>query len=403
MNRTITLTVATLASLSSALAWSQSNSAVAEDRAAIEQADIQRAAQDRMIEAAARQVMQQSGIAGMAIAVTDHGTQRFYNFGVADKDTDVPVSSDTLFELGSISKTFTASLATWTQAQGKLKLDEPIDTYLPALSESRLGKIAVLHLATHTAGGFPLQVPDRVQDEQQLMDYFKAWQPEYLPGTHRSYANPSIGLLGVIAAKSLGRPFEQAMQQGLLPALGLSATWIKVPQDKQGLYAQGYDKQDKPVRLNLGVLADEAYGVKSSSADLIRFVEANMATALPDPQLQQALQATHTGYFKFGPATQALAWESYPAPINLPALLTGNSNEMALKTQTAQELMPPQAPTPGTLINKTGSTNGFGGYVAFVPDRKLGIVILANRNYPNPERVRLALAIFDAVDPTLSR
>ncbi|WP_373568472.1 class C beta-lactamase [Pseudomonas sp. LJDD11] len=388
MNRTITLTAVTLALLGSPAAWSQTTDSQA---------------RDLLIEQAARQVMQQNGIAGMAIAVTDHGVQRFYNFGVAAKDTGAPVTSDTLFELGSISKTFTATLATWAQAQGKLRLDAPIDSYLPALHDSRLGKVAVLHLATHTAGGFPLQVPDRVQDEQQLMAYFKAWQPQYLPGTHRSYANPSIGLLGVIAAKSLGLPFDQAMQQGLLPALGLSATWIKVPADKQSLYAQGYDRQDQPVRLNPGILADQAYGVKSSSADLIRFVEANIASHPPTSPLQEALRATHTGYFSFGPAIQALAWESYPPQADLSALLAGNSNDMALKTQPAQALRPPVPPAPGSWLNKTGSTNGFGGYVAFMADREWGVVILANRNYPNPERVRLAQTILNAADTPLVR
>lgn len=380
MDRTFSLAVATCLGLSASPAWSQNQE------------------QDRVIQEAAQQVMQQHGIAGMAIAITDHGTQRFYNFGVAAKDTGQPVSNQTLFELGSISKTFTATLATWAQAQGKLKLSERIDTYLPSLHDSRLGKIALLHLGTHTAGGFPLQVPEQVQNDQQLMAYFKAWQPEYLPGTHRSYANPSIGLLGVIAARRLGQPFDQAMEQGLLPALGLSATFLTVPPARQALYAQGYDRQDAPVRVNPGVLAHEAYGIKSSSSDLIRFVEANLKPDALAPALQQALKATHTGYFTFGPVTQALAWEYYAPPVNPEAVLAGNANSMALRTQPAVELDPPVPAPAGSWINKTGSTNGFGGYVAFIPERQLGIVILANRNYPNDERVRLAQQVLKALD-----
>lgn len=380
MNRTLSLASTLLACLSTASAWAQSPE------------------QDRLIQAAAQQVMQQYGIPGMAIAITDHGTQRFYQYGVASRETGQPVSNQTLFEVGSISKTFTATLATWAQTQGKLKLTDTIDTYLPQLHDSRLGKIALLHLATHTAGGFPLQVPDTVQNNTQLMAYFKAWQPQSLPGVQRHYANPSIGLLGVIAARSLGQPFDQAMEQGLFPALGLSATFLNVPKDKQALYAQGYDKQDAPVRMTRGVLADEAYGVKTSSRDLIHFVEANLQPGTSANPLQQALNATHTGYFRFGPTTQALAWEYYAPPLKQDDLLAGNANTMAFTPQPVTPLNPPEPPPAGAWINKTGSTSGFGGYVAFIPERQFGIVILANRNYPNPDRVRLAQQVLKALD-----
>ncbi|WP_164663047.1 serine hydrolase, partial [Pseudomonas viridiflava] len=96
------------------------------------------------------------------------------------------ITPDTLFELGSISKTFTATLATWAQANGQLSLTERIDTYVPQLRDTRLGKVPVFNLGTHTAGGFPLQFPDKVQTTGQMMAYFKAWQPDYLPGTYRS-------------------------------------------------------------------------------------------------------------------------------------------------------------------------------------------------------------------------
>lgn len=364
--------------------------AVSEPSVADAQSDARR---DALVREAAQGLMQRNDIAGLSIAITDHGRQRFYDFGVASRETGQAVTRDTLFELGSISKTLTATLATWAQATGRLSLNDSIATHVPQLQSSRLGKLPLYHLGTHTAGGFTLQVPDKVQDSDQLMSYFKAWQPQYLPGTHRTYANPSIGLLGMIAARSMKLPFEEAMEQHLFPALGLDNTYLDVPADKQSAYAQGYNKQNAPVRLNPGVLAAEAYGVKSSSRDLLRFLEAHLDMTSIDTPLKRALLDTRTGYFKTGAMTQDLIWEQYDQPAQLNALLEGNASTMALDTHRVQELNPPLPARTDVWINKTGSTNGFGGYLAFVPEKKLGIVVLANKNYPNEERVALAYRI----------
>ncbi|XXE60757.1 beta-lactamase [Pseudomonas sp. R1-18] len=368
-------------------AWLTSGVALATDVSAASDSGLEATVQE-----AAQAVMQQNDIPGMSIAITEHGRQRFYNFGVASRATGQPVTADTLFELGSISKTLTASLATWAQAQGQLSLTANIQSYLPQLQDSRLGKLPVYHLATHTAGGFPLQLPETVRDNDELIAWFKAWQPQYLPGTHRSYANPSIGLLGMIAAKSLKLPFEQAMERRLFPALGMSNTWLDVPGDRLSTYAQGYDKTGAPVRLNPGVLAAKAYGVKSASRDLLRFVEANLGAADVEPLLGRALEDTRTGYFEVGAMTQDLIWEQYNQPVQLDDLLKGNSASMVLDTHPVVALKPAGAQR-NVWVNKTGSTNGFGGYVAFLPEQRLGIVILANKNYPNAERVKLAYRI----------
>jgi len=346
---------------------------------------------------AAKAVMQQYNIPGLAIALTVDGQQHFYNFGVAAKDTQAKVSSDTLFELGSISKTFTATLATLAQVNGRLSLNDHPGQYLPQLKGSAFDQVTLMNLATHTAGGFPLQVPDAVQNTEQLMAYLQAWQPQYPAGSKRTYANPSIGMLGMITAKAINKPFAEAMEQDLLPKLGLSNTWLTVPASKMPLYAQGYDKQDLPVRLQGGVLGTEAYGMKSSATDMLHFVEANMATAKVDEPIRQALAQTHAGYFKVGAMTQALIWEHYVYPASLETLLEGNSNKMAYETQPVTAINPPIAPLQNAWINKTGSTNGFGGYVAFVPEKKIGIVILANKNYPNAARVKLAYGILSVL------
>ncbi len=353
---------------------------------------------DDAVNAAVLEVMRQYDIPGMAIAVTRNGEQRFFNYGDASRAPRKPVSSDTLFELGSISKTFTVTLAGYAQASGRLSLNDSPAKYVPELEGSAFARTTLINLATHTAGGFPLQVPDAVQDTAQLMAYLKAWTPQYAPGTHRTYANPSIGMLGVAAARSLGQPYVAAMEQGLFPKLGLRATYLNVPPGKMPDYAWGYNKQNAPVRVNPGVLADEAYGVKSTARDMIRFVEVNLGVAPVDADIQRAIAATHTGYYQLGAMTQDLIWEQYRYPVSTNDLEAGNSAKVAFETLPVQALQPPRAPQEAVWINKTGATNGFGAYVAFVPSRKLGIVILANRNYPNEARVRLALRILAYTD-----
>jgi beta-lactamase class C len=348
---------------------------------------------DAKVRDAATQVMQQYNIPGMSIAVTSNGQQHFYNYGVASRETAQPVSSDTLFELGSISKTFTATLATYAQANGQLSLGDHPGKYLPQLKGSAFGNVSLINLATHTAGGFPLQVPNEVQNNEQLMTYLQAWQPQYPAGSKRTYANPSIGMLGMITAKAMNTPFEQAMEQQLFPKLGLTNSYLNVPADKMRLYAQGYNKQDAPVRLQSGVLGNEAYGMKSSSKDLLRFVELNINAGKTDSALAKAITDTHVGYFKVGKMTQDLIWEQYPYPVTVETLQEGNSYKMAFETQPASPINPPLEPQQNAWINKTGSTTGYGGYVAFVPEKKVGIVILANKNYPNEARVKLAYEV----------
>ena len=354
---------------------------------------------DAQVKRAATTFMRENGIPGLAIAVTIHGKAHFYNFGVASRASGQAVSSDTLFELGSISKTFNASLAAYTQVSGKLSLDQRVATYLPELSGTPFGDISLIQLGTHTGGGFPLQVPDDITNDVLLMTWLKAWKPHYPAGTKRSYANPSIGMLGRIAANAWDKSYAQVMDGMLFPKLGLARTYVRVPEEAMDTYAQGYNSKDEPVRLNPGVLADEAYGVKSSARDMLRFVEANLGEVELEPSLKHALVATRTGYYKTDVMTQDLAWEQYAWPVSLNDLLKGNSAAMVYETQPVTALQPPLAPRDDVLINKTGATGGFGGYVAFVPAEKLGIVILANRNHATEARVRLAyrvLALFNA-------
>lgn len=347
-------------------------------------------------DAAIKPVMEKNGIPGLAVGISVDGENHVFTYGVMSKTTGQPVTPQTLFELGSISKSFTVTLSTYAETQGKLSLSGKVEDYLPSMKGKPFGDVTLMHLGTHTAGGFPLQVPDNVKTEPQLLAYLKAWKPAYKAGTHRTYANPSIGMLGYVTAKAMGQSYDSAMQDVLFPALGLKNTFTVVPKAKMADYAQGYKRTGEPARMTPAILSSEAYGVRSTATDMIRFVNANMGLEKLDGKLQQAIANTHTGYFSVGAMTQDMIWEQYAYPAALKTLIETNSGAL-LKTVPVSEISPPIKPRDDVFINKTGSTNGFGAYVAFIPEQKLGIVILANKNYPNEDRVAVAYEILNGL------
>jgi len=162
-------------------------------------------------------------------------------------------------------------------------------------------------------------------------------------------------------------------------------------------YAQGYTKDNAPIRMAAAELSSEAYGIKSTAADMVRFVEANLGANKLDGKLRQAIATTHTGYYKAGAMTQDLIWEQYPYPVALKTLLEGNSMAMIFDATPVTPITPPQPPRDDVWINKTGSTNGFGAYVAFIPKKRLGIVLLANKNFPIDERITVAYKILTSL------
>lgn len=336
-------------------------------------------------------LMQKHQIPGMAVAVTLDGKNYFYNYGVASKETRQPITNQTLFEIGSISKTFTATLAAYAVENKHLSLADMTSHYLPELSGSSFDKISLLNLGTQTSG-LPLFVPDDIKTNQQLTAFLQHWRPEYPAGSHRVYSNMGIGLLGVIAAKSMQGPYDSLLTKWVLNPLGLQHTYVIVPADKLKDYAQGYTDKGAPVRVTEGVLWQEAYGIKSSTVDLIRFAQANMQEIPAPAALQRAILNTHTAYFKSDYLTQDLIWEQYPYPATLKQVLTGNGDTYIEPTPVTK-ITPPLKPQTDVLINKTGSTNGFSSYVLFVPEKRAGVVILSNKAYPIAERVEAGYSI----------
>jgi beta-lactamase class C len=349
------------------------------------------------VDRAFKPLLAEHDLPGLAVSVTVDGERFFFSYGLASKKDNKPVTEDTLFEIGSISKTFAATLATYAAATGKLSLDDHPGKYMPGLAGSPIDAANLVHLGTYTAGGLPLQFPQGVNNDRHMETYFRDWKPSAAPGEQRRYSNPSIGLFGHVAAHAMGGDFSALIETEIFPKLGLARSYIRVPEAEMEDYAWGYTKDNKPRRIRLGVLSAEAGGVRTSAADLIRYLEAQIDPSGLDEPLRRAIEATHLGYFKVGDMVQGLGWEQYPYPVSLETLRTGNSTPMAMEPHAATPLNPPQAPSGATLFNKTGSTGGFAAYAAFVPAERIGIVMLANKTFPNEARITAAHAVLEVL------
>jgi CubicO group peptidase (beta-lactamase class C family) len=334
-------------------------------------------------------------IPGMAVAVIYQGKPHYFTYGVADIAKNQPVTTQTIFELGSVSKTFTGVLGGDALARGEVKLSDPATKYWPELTGKQWQGITLLDLATYTAGGLPLQVPDEVNDEAALLKFYQNWQPDWAPGTRRQYANSSIGLFGALMIKPSGMGFEEAMVKRVLQPLNLKHTWIHVPASEAPQYAWGY-RDGKALHVGPGMLDAEAYGVKSTVEDMASWLQANMnPQQVREPMLQQGIEKAQSRYWRSGSLYQGLGWEMLNWPVAAATVINGSDNKVALAAQPVAAIEPPVAPVKASLVHKTGSTNGFGAYVAFIPEKQIGIVMLANKAYPNPERVKAAYTILD--------
>ena len=348
-----------------------------------------------VVEPVVKSLMSRHAIAGMAVAVTLKGQRYVLNFGVASKESGAPVTDNTLFEIGSLTKTLTATLAAYAQTTGQMSLSDHPGQYVPQLHGKAIDNASLLELGTYTAGGLPLQFPDAVNGPQATLDYYSAWTPTAPPGTVRQYSNPSIGLLGLTASNALGQDFSDAMQRIVFPAFGMSHTFIRIPEKFKEDYAWGY-RADKPVRVNPGPMDEQAYGVKTTAADMLRFVQLNIDPSPLAGPMQRAVRLTQVGFFRAGPIVQGLGWEQYAYPVALQQLLDGNSAEVSLGAVPVQKIQA-DAAQGARLFNKTGATGGFGAYAMFVPSEQIGIVMLANKNYPNAARVEAAYTILNGL------
>ncbi|WP_420909550.1 class C beta-lactamase [Acinetobacter nematophilus] len=339
-------------------------------------------------------LMQKYAVPGMAIGVLYQGKsyEKYYGMqSLADKKS---VNKNTLFELGSVSKLFTATAGSYAQSLSKLSLQDHPGKYLPALKNSQINNVTLLQLATYTTGNLPLQFPDQIKTDAQTLKYFQDWKINRPIGQFRQYSNPSIGLFGEVTAKAMNMPFSTLLEQVIFPQLQLQHSYVNVPKSQQTNYAFGYDQNNHPIRVSPGPFDAQAYGVKSSLPDLLQFLNLNLNPEQAKASVRPAIQGTHVGYFKMGEMTQALGWETFNDPASLDTLLESNSDRVVLQSNPVEKTL---VQSGARVFHKTGSTNGFGTYLVYIPSEKFGLVMLMNKRIANAERIRAAYDVLNTL------
>ncbi len=198
------------------------------------------------VDSLVQQEMQKHQIAGLALMVAKDGQQiKTEGYGVANLEWNVPVTKDTVFEIGSITKQFTAACILLLVQDGKLSLDDKINAHL-RVAPKNWTNITVRHLLTHTSGIKNYTVLDGFElrqhlTQEQFIKQVGDLPLDFQPGDSWRYCNTGFNLLGYIIENVSGQSYWSFLHSRILGPLGMSATRSRAPGDIIPFRAAGYE------------------------------------------------------------------------------------------------------------------------------------------------------------------
>lgn len=346
---------------------------------------------DPKVESAVKTMLQRFSVPGAAVLIYRNGTLEEYVFGYSDLKKKIPVTTKTLFELGSVTKTFTGLLLAQEVLANKVRFGDELKTFQPPdiRYSPSIEPITLLELATHTASvpkdikGLSYNAADTNQNRKNLTHFLQTWTAPHVPGTHALYSNLSYSLLGMTLATQQDKSVSKLMQQNIFVPLKMNDATLSISKgdENYGRYAQGYNAEGKPARTPAGGLLASSWALKASLEDMAGYLKAAVGDPKTPSALLAAMRMAQTGYVEIATESSAaqtgLGWQIIP----FDKLLKSDFNAPPARKPTPRpvtKIVGPQF-NGHSLIDKSGATNGFRAYIGVIPDQQIGVVILTNK------------------------
>lgn len=353
----------------------------------------------------ARSFMEKNHVEGMSIAVIDKGDIHIFNYGFSDKSKKIPVTNDTIYTIASFTKTVTGTLAAIATIDKKLDLDAPFTKYFPGLKNTQLNKITSSQLLAHVSS-FPFDFEPRPKTYAALVKGLNQFTSQKLPGSEYNYSNAGIGTVGYVLQNAYGKNYQDILEDKLLKPLNMNSTYLHVPAEKEKYITLGHDKDNKEVPYSKNIEAwFAAASLKSTISDMAKYLNAHMNYAsLKNKDLSKALSLAHENKYCFANkiACEQLSWQAHI----ISELHKTNGDSFFEKFDSkenpifiGQKIISNKNFSKNKIfIDKSCAGYGMSGYMAYIPEEKVGVVLLTNK-WLGDERIRLGRDILINFNP----
>ena len=300
----------------------------------------------------------------IVIGIIDHGKQKIYSYGNLNKNGGLPADSNTLFEIGSLTKLFTATATAIEVHDGTLKYSDCLSTLLRGIHVPEYAghEIKVIDLLHHTSGlpriptdlfatgkNFDSLNPYANYSRANLDSFIDKCRIRWMPGTSYSYSNLGYGLMGDILSRIEGKSYETVIREQIWEPLSMNRSKVVLSEDQKRNMASPYNQKGEPDHVwDFDALAG-AGAIRSDITDMMKFLNASMNPwNIKDNKLRNALIDCQTNLFSADNGIKVgLGWHSEPYNFD-------------------------------RFYVHRGETGGYYSFIGFTKEGQKGLVILTN-------------------------